>query len=146
MDDRVMEAALKCLDKQALTAQKLTDKLLRSGFEVAAVAECVERICHWGYLNDRQFGVDRLKFLQAKLKSRSYIEADLAHTGLEQSVVNELMDEYYPEVIEVDIAQKLLAHKFNSQKNSVVKMGQYLLRTGFSENTVRQCFPGISST
>jgi SOS response regulatory protein OraA/RecX len=56
------------------------------------------------------------------------------------------MDEYYPEVIEVDIAQKLLAHKFNSQKNSVVKMGQYLLRTGFSENTVRQCFPGISST
>jgi SOS response regulatory protein OraA/RecX len=146
MDDQVMEAALKCLDKQALTTQKLTDKLLQSGFEAAAAAQCVERLCHWGYLNDHQFGEDRLKALQAKLKSRSYIKTDLMHNGLGQSVVNGLIDEYYPEASEVDIAQKLLIRKFNGSKNSMVKMGQYLLRAGFSENTVRQCFPDLSST
>lgn len=146
MDDRVLETALKCLNRQALTAQKLTDKLLRAGFENDAVAECVGRICQWGYLNDRQLGMDRLKSLQVKLKSRSFIETDLTHSGLEPSLVNELLDEYYPEATEVDIAQKLLARKYNGQKDSAVKMGQYLQRAGFSENTVRQCFSGVSST
>jgi SOS response regulatory protein OraA/RecX len=146
MDDRVLQVALKCLNKQTLTVQKLTDKLLRSGFEIDAVAECVDRICRWGYLNDRQLGMDRLKSLQVKLKSRSFIEADLTHSGLESSLVNELLDEYYPEVTEVDIARKLIDRKYNGQKESAVKMGQYLLRAGFSENTVRQCFSAISST
>jgi SOS response regulatory protein OraA/RecX len=146
MDNPVLETALKYLDKQALTVQKLSDKLLQAGFESAVVAECVERIGAWGYLDDRLFGTDRLRTLQARLKSRKYIEADLTHSGVAQPLVDELLEAYYPEVIELDIAQRLVARKFKRQKDSQVKIGQYLLRAGFSENTVRQCFPDISST
>jgi SOS response regulatory protein OraA/RecX len=146
MDDLVLETALKYLDKRAQTVRQLTDKLVQDGFASDAIAECIARICEWGYLNDRQFGADRLQSLLAKCKSRNYIETDLIGAGLAQPVVDELLAEYYPEVTELDIAQKLVARKFDRQKDSPVKMGQYLFRAGFSENTVRQCFPGLSST
>jgi SOS response regulatory protein OraA/RecX len=146
MEDRALETALKYLNKQALTTQKLTDKLLQDGFAAAIVTECIARISNWGYLNDYQFGADRLRLLQTRLKSRNYIEADLQHAGLEQLLVDELLDEYYPEVTEVDIARKLIARKFAGRKDAADKMGRYLLRAGFSENTVSQCFSDRSST
>jgi SOS response regulatory protein OraA/RecX len=145
MEDQALETALKYLNNRAMTTQRLTDKLLQDGFTTAAVTECVARVSNWGYLNDYQFGVDRLRLLQTKLKSRNYIEADLRHAGLEQRLVGDLLDKYYPEATEVDIARKLIARKFAAQKDAAAKMEQYLLRTGFSEDTVSRCFLDRSS-
>ncbi|HBF38866.1 MAG TPA: hypothetical protein DDW50_16295, partial [Firmicutes bacterium] len=87
----------------------------------------------------------RIHQLQSRLKSRMYTKLDLKSRGLSQEIISELMDEYYPDEQELVIATKLLSKKATSSKPQV-KIRAYLVRNGFSENTVRQCFPSIDPT
>jgi SOS response regulatory protein OraA/RecX len=146
MGSQVMAEALKQLGRQTMATRKLTEKLLQADFDAAAVEECVARLRGWGYLDDRQFGIDRLRSLQIKLKSRRYIEEYLLHSGLEPLLVGDLLAECYPETLELDVAKKALTRKFSGKPHSTVQMIQYLFRAGFSEDTVGQCFPDRSST
>jgi SOS response regulatory protein OraA/RecX len=146
MGRQVMAEALKQLGRQRMTTRKLTEKLLQAGFATAAVEECVMQLQGWGYLNDQQFGIDRLRSLQIKLKSRRYIEEYLLHSGMESLLVDALLAECYPEALEVDVAKKALMRKFSGKPHSPQLMIQYLFRAGFSEDTVGQCFPDRSST
>lgn len=141
-----MEAALHYLDRHDFTAQRLTEKLLKNGFPAETVAECIDRLQGWGYLNDREYGIRQVKALQIKLKSRCYVEEYLLHCGLERQLVTELIESYYPETVEAAIAEKLIARKFINKPASSTQKIQYLLRAGFLESTVRQCFSDGSST
>jgi regulatory protein len=143
---RVMEIALRYLERQDYTEQNLAEKLHKTGFESEEVAECLRRIRNWGYVNDCQFAVARIKKLQAKYKSRLYIEGYLLKSGLKPEMVAELLTELYPEKLELEIARKLLRHKFSQKEISEAKQWQFLIRAGLSENTVSQCFADISTT
>ncbi|HYH04596.1 MAG TPA: RecX family transcriptional regulator [Bacillota bacterium] len=141
-----MERALRYLNRRNMTGTQLTGKLLKDGFEPEAVMECLEQIRRWGYLDDREYVIRQIESLQVKLKSRLYVEEYLLHSGVERLLVTELLDNYYPEVSELSVAKKLVAQKFQNKPISCDKKRQYLLRAGFSENTVGQCFFDRSST
>jgi SOS response regulatory protein OraA/RecX len=143
---RVMEIALRYLARQDYTGPNLAEKLLKAGFEPEEVAQCIQHIRNWGYINDCQFAIVRIKKLQAKYKSRFYIEGYLLESGLKPEMVSELLAELYPEKLEVEIAGELLRRKFSKKEYSPVKQWQFLIRAGFSENTVSQCFADISTT
>jgi regulatory protein len=143
---QVMETALRYLERQDYTEQNLAEKLLKTGFESVEVTECLRRIRNWGYVNDCQFAVARIKKLQAKYKSRLYIEGYLLKSGLKPEMVAELLNELYPEKTELEIAGKLLRRKYSQKEISQAKQWQFLIRAGFSENTVSQCFADISTT
>ena len=145
-EEPLMEKALQYLNRRNMTGAQLAGKLLKDGFEPEAVTECLEQIRRWGYLNDRYFLIRQIESLQVKLKSRSYVEEYLLHCGAQRQLVTELLDSYYPEDLEVSVAKKLVARKFQNKPVSCDKKRQYLLRAGFSENTVGQCFFGRSST
>ena len=140
-----MDEALKYLSRQAYSEQRLSDKLIATGFPEVEIIECCTRLKHWGYLDDREFGINRIKQLQERLKSRSFIISDLENRGLAKNLLTELVDSCYPEEAETEIARKLLLKKGSTGKNQS-KMWIYLLRVGFSENTVRHCFPSIDPT
>jgi SOS response regulatory protein OraA/RecX len=141
-----METALQYLERQDYTEKNLADKLLKIGFESGEVAECIQHIRNWGYINDCQFAIAKIKKLQAKYKSRLYIEGYLVESGLKPEMVSELVTELYPEKLELEIAGALLLRKFTKKEYAPVKQWQYLIRAGFSENTVSRCFADISTT
>lgn len=137
-----MDLALKSLSRQAYSRSKMIAKLNRAGFDQIQTTECITRLENWGYLNDREYGIARLATLQARLKSRNYVAGDLELQGISSKLIPELLAEFYPEEMEIEIARQLL------QKNPTKKDKGYglLARAGFSENTVHQCFPDISPT
>lgn len=132
-----MDLALKSLSRQAYSRSKMIAKLNRAEFEQDQIDECIKRLENWGYLNDREYGIGRIATLQARLKSRNYVAGDLELQGLHPKLIQELLTEFYPEETELEIARRLLQKKSGNQ----TKKYNFLVRAGFSENTVHHCFP-----
>jgi SOS response regulatory protein OraA/RecX len=141
-----METALDFLSRRAYSGQKLIQHLSKSGFDMAEITETLNRLKGWGYLNDHEFGKNRIATLQSRLKSRAFVENDLRINGLEADLVKELMNNYYPEGLEIEIAQQLLNRKSHNRQRNPIWGPNSLTRSGFSENTIHQCFPEVSST
>jgi SOS response regulatory protein OraA/RecX len=144
-ENNPLNAALKYLDHQAYSEQKLAQKLAGDGFTEDAIHDAISQLKNLGYLNDYQLGESRIHQLQVKLKSRRYTIFDLENHGLSKEIINELMKKYYSPDQELEIAVKLLAKK-NAAHKSQDKTRVYLVRNGFSENTVSHCFPSIDHT
>ena len=141
-----MEAALNFLSRRALTEKKMGERLSASGFSPADIQETLNRLVGWGYLNDYEFGKNRVEHLLGKLKSRAFVKGDLLANGLEMEAVQELMTLHYPESLEIEIAQKLLRRKSHDKRQNKTWGFTFLMRSGFSENTIHRCFPEVSST
>lgn len=137
----VMDLALTYLSRQAYCRTKLLSKLERSGFSKEEILECLNRLGSWGYLDDWRFGANRVQTLISKFKSRRYIEVNLIKTGLDPTMVRELLGEFYPEKLELDIAKKYLLSKKSSSPREKIKELAGLARAGFAEETIRKCFP-----
>jgi regulatory protein len=141
-----MDLALSLLGHRAYTEQKLAEKLSESGFDPGDIQETLIRLKNWGYLSDKEYGIHRMATLQARLKSRFFVEGDLLVNGLNPELIQELMNIYYPESLEIDIARQLLRRKLHAKRQSKTWGPAFLMRAGFSENTIHQCFPEVSST
>lgn len=134
-----MDLALKCLSRRAYSRSKMVAELNRAGFDETQINECIRRLENWGYLNDREFGMSRIITLQNRLKSRNYVVGDLEAKGIPRELVQELLVEFYPEEMELEIAYKLLQKKPSKKKKGYA----LLLRAGFSESTIQRCFPDL---
>lgn len=132
-----MDLALKSLSRQAYSRSKMIAKLNRARFEQDQIDECIKRLENWGYINDREYGIGRIATLQARLKSRKFVAVDLELQGLRAELIQELLAEFYPEEMELEIASRLLQKKSGNQ----IKKYNFLVRAGFSEDTVHHCFP-----
>ena len=135
-----MDLALKSLSRRAYSRSKMVAGLNRAGFDERQTKECISKLENWGYLNDREFGISRIATLQARLKSRNYVAGDLESQGIPSLLIAELLAEFYPEEMELEIARKLLQKKQRPQN----KGPAVLTRAGFSESTVHRCFPDMT--
>jgi len=145
-EKNLMDQALKFLSQKAYTRNKLAARLLRAGYDEAEIAKCLERLIGWGYLNDRDFAVNKVKSLIAGLKSKLYIRNYLAEQGLAASLITELLDEYYPDELEVTIARQLLERNRKSSGGKKTPGWAALARAGFTEETVGKCLNNGSPT
>ncbi|HOJ77307.1 MAG TPA: regulatory protein RecX [Bacillota bacterium] len=141
----IMDVALKLLSKQSYSQSKLYERLRRNGFDSETIEDCIIRLVEWGYLNDREYTSRKIELLIAKLKSRCYIKNYLINEGLEENLIDSLLDEAYPESLEIQIAERLLTKHRNSSKKRTVDY-RILVRGGFSENTISKCFPELDTT
>ena len=132
-----IDLALRSLSRQAYSRSKMVAILNRAGFNQDQVDECIIRLENWGYLNDREYGIGRITTLQTRLKSRNYVAGDLELQGLNSKLIRELLTEFYPEEMELEIARRLLQKKPSKRSKGY----SFLIRAGFSENTVHHCFP-----
>lgn len=137
----VMDWALKALSRQAVSREKLREKLIKAGFQEDEIIDCLKRLDGWGYLNDRQFVIDRIEGLKKKFKSRNYILDNLRQSGLAVELIEELLAQYYPEELEIVIAQQALAKRRGRRDRPNAKERFFLLRSGFAQDTVERCFP-----
>lgn len=140
-----MEVALNFLSHRAYTEQKLAERLFGFGFNQADINETLSRLKSWGYLNDCEYGKTRLTHLQTRFKSRAFVEGDLRANGLKSELIYELLNNYYPESLEIEIARKLLLRKYRANRQSNTWGCTLLMRSGFSENTIQRFFPDEGS-
>ena len=140
-----LQMSLDFLSRRAYTEQELSEKLSTCRFSDEEISECLQRLKSWGYLNDLNFGINRIISLKAKLKSRDYIKNDLLKHGLTTEACDDLMDINYPEETEKDIALELLKKKFYKRPKSTSQGAFFLQRAGFSEDTIHHCFPNLSA-
>lgn len=138
-----MEAALKRLDRKAYTRRELTNGLIKDGFAPDKAVEAAERLSGWGYLNDRDFGAERIRILMERDKSRAFVSADLEAKGLAQDLIDALLDEFYPEDREVEIAGRFLRKRAVSRNRTAQSLMASLARAGFTPQTIRRCMPEL---
>ncbi|HEX3043777.1 MAG TPA: RecX family transcriptional regulator [Bacillota bacterium] len=136
-----MATALKLLNSRDYSSQRLIDVLTTKGYINQEINECIDRLQGWGYLNDHEYGIRRLEVLLKKLKSRLFIQEDLLQHGLSRELVSELLEERYPEGIEIQIAGKFLEKRAKIKRKSQIWGVRLLQQAGFSENTIHRCFP-----
>ncbi len=139
-----MAVALKLISRQSYSIRKLEERLLAGGYVAAEITECLERLQRMKYLNDAAFGARRIELLKQRLKSRAYVEADLAAQGLAAQLITELLAQDYPLEDEVGIARRLIEQGNNIAKQGQTRAWQKLARAGFSENTIHHCIPELS--
>lgn len=104
-----------------------------------AIAHLEER----GYLDDREFG---RKFLAGRMKRRpagaQRLAAELAGKGLEPSLVEELLEPWRGDEVQVDAARRVLDKKLKSLKNIELrrakreKIWRILAAQGFARETI----------
>lgn len=138
-EQRVMDAALKLLAKQDLSRAKLSRKLSKAGFGEEEIVQSLDRLSGWGYLDDRKYGIGRVECFKAKLKSRNYTRMALLDAGLDEGLIESILDEYYPAEAEIQVIAALLRKR--GPRRTSIQEWNYLVRSGFDEEAVRRCLP-----
>ena len=140
LEEKTMEVALKLLSKKNYTESQLIEKLVEIGFGIEEIDDCFQELKRWNYLSDYNYGVTRTRLLQKKLRSLAYIENDLLSKGMAIEVVRILLKEYYPIELELEIAKEFLKKKYHGCEIPISGW-KVLANAGFTENTLRHCFP-----
>jgi SOS response regulatory protein OraA/RecX len=142
----LMQTALKYLGRRFYSQRQLESKLTGVGFNAVEITAVFERLIGWGYLNDRQFGMERIRLLMERCKSRMYVIEDLNSCGLASILIDELIMSEYPTTLEVEIAIRFLRKRSTSRRNDPALVFQVLTRAGFGEDAIRRCLAALSPT
>lgn len=134
-----MQTALKYLGRRSYSQCQLESKLAGAGFNTVEITEALERLLGWGYLNDRQFGMERIRLLIERCKGRAYVSEDLQACGLDPKLVDELLVSEFPMALEIKAAIRFLEKRPASRRHDPAWAFQALTRAGFSEESIRSC-------
>ena len=135
----IVQTALKYLERRSYSQHQLEVKLASAGFGAIEIAGVVERLLGWAYLNDYEFGLERIRLLIERCKSRAYVCEDLHACGMALKLIDELIAKEYPIALEAQVAAHFLAKRPSSWRNSPLWAVQALTRAGFSDETIRSC-------
>jgi regulatory protein len=143
-DNALYDFALKELNRRPYPTVELEKRLLNRSDDKALIASIIQKLTRYGYLNDRKY----IEFFaesgrEQKFFSRSRIEAELAARGLDPQLVVAVLEEIYPRAddsIQLTRAMERKLKKFAPpmDEKKVVKLYNYLVREGFSEESVQQ--------
>lgn len=151
-----LDTALTFLSRRALTYHELLTKLEGKGYSEEEIAEALERVKGWGYVNDRELA---RSFAQAKLinYSRKRVKQDLLKRGIVSELIEEVLQDLYlpeQEISQcVDLARKMWTEESRRWEKSYQykksyanvprelflkqKIGQKLMIKGYSQELIR---------
>lgn len=146
LSKRAKSRCMHLLQTRDYTRKKLSDKLKQGEYPESIIAEALEYLTSYGYLDDTRYARNYISY-HIQDRSRKKIEMDLIKKGISrtdiQNVFHELMEEGL-EDNEEPLIQKLLIKKhFSTAEASLQeqqKMISFLLRKGFSMDKIRKVF------
>ncbi|MFH1851135.1 MAG: RecX family transcriptional regulator [Candidatus Neomarinimicrobiota bacterium] len=109
---RLLDAALNLLSYRARSRGELQQRLLEKGWLIEEVGGVLKRLEEQGYLNDeefaRMFARDKinLKFLGPRA-----LASELAQSRIDQKIIDEVLEEFYPPTACEAIIEKILIKK-----------------------------------
>ena len=138
---RVRLRAMHLLNQMDRTEQQLRTKLKQNGYTDYMVDQALEYVKSFGYINDSGY-TERFIMSRMKKKSRKEIYAALCQKGIDKETIDQAMEECYAEDGEQEAIKDLIRKKRfdieNSDYKEKEKIYAYLMRKGFSYESVRQ--------
>lgn len=138
---RARERAVYWLKCSARTEEELRRKLRDGGYPQAAVDYVIGLLKEYRYIDDEEYARNFIE-LHGNRKSRAELTALLARKGVSRECVSRLMMEH-PVDEEAQIRRILEKRRFQPEEadqKETAKQMAYLMRKGFSYETVKRVF------
>lgn len=138
---RAKKRAMHLLEKMDRTEKQLRDKLTENGYPNDLVDEAVEYVKSYHYIDDRRYAENYIRYRQES-KSRILLKNELLRKGISSQIIDEAMEAEYHMDPRTLIDQWLKKKGYSSSEQDSEKerkIGQFLLRKGFSWEDIRSC-------
>ena len=148
---RAYRSATRTLAARAISASDLKRKLQRNGNDPDAIDYAINRLTELGLLDDTQYaGMKARSIIRSKPAGRRFIEAKLRQKGINQSIIQETLDEELKDQDPYQDALKLARQAARSLASRDPETRQRrligrLARRGFDHDIVRRVVEQIES-
>ncbi len=145
--DRAVTTAMRALEQRMQTGKELRTRLLRKGFDPAAIDAALERLAKYGYLNDERFAELWIENrLAHRPRSKRMLEQELRQKGVDREIVQETVasSEIDDRAAALDLATRRLksVHGLPPQEQRK-KLTGILARRGFDYGTIRTTLEAV---
>ena len=141
-EDAFTRSALRMLARRSLTVKELTDRLHKKG----AGKQLAERIAldclGKGYIDEHAIAEDHIgRGRDYKCVGRFLLRYELKQRGIREDMIDETLDELYPERDEMDVARRFSARRMRGMEDLPVekrerRLSGSLQRRGFQQNVI----------
>lgn len=137
--NEALTVALKLITKKDRTEAELRERLQRKGFPEKDINEAIQYLRQKGFIDDSKFIQKAKEIAEKKFLGVMGLKDYLMKRGIDKELIQQI-----PEIDEFSIAQKLIEKKkpflrdIQSDKKKV-KIAGFLLRRGFSWDTINKC-------
>ena len=138
---RLKERALDLLSRRDHSERELYRKLKEKGGEVSELPGLMDELRGFGYLNDRRFAENFVRYRAGKAWGYKRFRQELLHRGVSSDIIDAVLSEASA-LSEEAVREKLLGlvSKEVSRGKSADKIMASLLRRGFRAGQVREAF------
>lgn len=139
--NRATHHALHYLKFRARSKNEIQQYLARKGYEEKIVSEVIQDLIAKKYIDDRQFAEQWTRYrMLEQSKGKKYVTEELKQKGIDSQWIEQALDTVDEEA-EINRALSLAEKRWNRYKNEEWshvqrKVGQYLLRQGYSGSIV----------
>lgn len=139
---RCTEAALQLISYRPRAERELRSRLRRKGFSDLAIEKTVERMLHWGYLNDESFAEQWVNSrLRGKPRGARLLRQELLAKGVDREVAQEAIDA--AEIDEYSAAMSLARKRYERLSGLEPevrerRLSAYLARRGYDWGLIRR--------
>ena len=142
--------AYKILARRNHSEKELEDKLKRKGFSQSTIKFTLTELKQKHFLDDEVFAelFARNRIIHRPVGKRQ-LAFELKHKGISESLTDQTIEKIYSEFNEQKLADTLANKKMKSLKNHPSqkikkKLGDFLVRRGFSWETVQHVFDDLN--
>jgi len=137
--NEALKVALRLITKRDRTEAELIEKLKKKQFPEEIINETVDYLKQRGFIDDSRFIHRADKIAEDRFIGKKGLQNYLMRKGIDKELLQNL-----PELDELSIAKKLLKRKKHLIKDAPAdrkraKIAGFLLRRGFSWDTVNKC-------
>ncbi|SKC38477.1 RecX family transcriptional regulator [Maledivibacter halophilus] len=134
------EYAIKFLSYRPRSEKEIKDRMTKKEYEDEVINNTLEWLKKYDLVNDRDFVEEYVKSKASKY-GRSRIRLELRRKGLDDNIVDDVLNSEYEHEKEYEIAleqakRKIKVYKGESPQAIYRKLGGYLQRRGFSYDIV----------
>lgn len=134
------EYAIKFLSYRPRSEKEIKDRMTKKEYEDEVINNTLEWLKKYDLVNDRDFVEEYVKSKASKY-GRSRIRLELRRKGLDDNIVDDVLNNEYEHEKEYEIAleqakRKIKVYKGESPQAIYRKLGGYLQRRGFSYDIV----------
>ncbi len=138
------ERAVRLLGHRDRSVTELRDRLGRDGYPCGVIADAIETLADWGYLDDRRFAESFARTKRAAGWGRARIAAGLARAGVDDDLVAVTLDTVVPETDELlratERLTRLSAPGTPAERDRLTRR---LVRKGYSYEVARRAIDSL---
>ena len=141
--NEALKYALRLIAKRDRTEAEMRDRLQKKGFSEKDINETIQYLKQKGFIDDSKFIKSAEKIAEDRFLGEMGLRNYLSRKGIDRELLINL-----PQLDEFSIAKRLLERKKHFLKDSApdkkkAKIAGFLLRRGFSWDTVNKCLKEV---